>query len=265
MKTIRYFVTVVIIVCMAFMMTACGSGSKIDENSEAQSQGNAAQSTNSDLDVGENLKWPTDSMGNLPGLKGKISAVLKDDSTGQCTVAFSEMAKEDAQAYIAEMKKRGYTGELSVADEESLIHSGKAANGSTAVFTYNVTAKEGTISFGTGDASGQSATAVDMTDAASWPENYMEGVPELVGRIVDVVNDNNKSVTVSLEHVDKAIFEDYIKLLKLNGFTKDVDESTSVSSSDFRAYNAKGEWANACLNIVEGNNTATITMEKPAQ
>ena len=33
----------------------------------------------------------------------------------------------------------------------------------------------------------------------------------------------------------------------------------------FRAYNAKGERVNAYLNIIEGNNTATITMEKPAQ
>jgi len=267
MKTIRCFVTVVIIVCMAFMITACGSGSKTDENNGGQTQGNAGQSgsTNGDLDVGQNLKWPADNMGNLPELKGKITAVLKDDSTGQCTVAFSEMAKEDAQAYITEMKKMGYTGEMSMADEESLIHSGKAADGSTAVFTYNITAKEGAISYGSGNASGQSATAADMNDAASWPEDFMESVPELAGENNDGVHDNNKSITVHLEYVDQAIFEGYIKFLKQNGFTTDVDESTSVSAIDFRAYNAKGEWVNAYMNIEKGNNTATVTMEKPAQ
>lgn len=146
-----------------------------------------------------------------------------------------------------------------------LIQSGKAANGTTAVFTYKITAKEGTISYGPGNASSQSGKAVDMNDAASWPENFIASVPELAGKIVDVVKDNNKQVTVSLEYVDKAIFEGYSKQLKQNGFTVDVDESTSVSTIDYRAYNAKGEWVNAYLNIIEGNNTATITMEKPAQ
>lgn len=266
MKTIKYFVTAMLIVCMAFMITACGSGSKADEDSAVQNQGSVGQSTQGDLDLGENLKWPAESMGKLPEINGKITAVLKDDSTGQCTVAFAEMKKVDAEAYVAELKKLGLTGELDMADSESILHSGKAADGSTAVFAYNITSQEGTLSYGTGDASVQSAdTAVDMNDAASWPEDFMESVPELAGKIVDVVNDNNKNVTVSLEYVDKAIFEGYIDLLKVNGFTKDVDESTSVSSIDFRAYNAKGEWVNAYLNIEEGNNTATITMEKPAQ
>ncbi len=268
MRKIKYLIAAACIVCLTLTLAACGGG-KTEDSGKTEDGGKAAQenagnvSTGAELDFGQNLKWPADSMGKLPEITGKITGVLKDDGSGQCTVAFSEMTKENAQAYIAEMKKMGYTGELSMADEESLVHSGKAADGSTAFFTYNVTAKEGTISYGSGKTSGQSAAEIDRNDAAPWPKNFMESVPELAGRITDVVNDNNKKVTVSLEYVDKAIFEDYIKLLKLNGFTQDADENTSVSAIDFRAYNAQGEWVNAYLRIEEGNNTATITMEKP--
>lgn len=270
-KSIKFLISLGLIICMIVTISACGSSGQEDAKKgtagPAQAGPTVEQQGNgkAEVDIAKNLKWPEDSMGNLPEPKAKITAVLKDSTTGECTVAFSEMSKEDAEAYVSELKKLGFSGELEMADTESIIQSGKLKNGSTAAFVYKLSAKEGTISYGSGSggASVQAAGGpVDMSDAASWPGKFMNSVPELEGKIIDVVSENNKYVTVTLEYVEKKVFEDYIAQLKQNGFTVEVDEKTSVSSIDFWANNSAGDRVHAYLTIEGSNNTATVEMEK---
>lgn len=270
-RNIRFLIALGLIICMSVTISACGSSGQEDAKKGTAGQVQAGPTVEkqgngkAEVDLAKNLKWPEDSMGNLPEPKATITAVLKDSTTGECTVAFSEMSKEDAETYVSELKKMGFSGEMEMADTESIIQSGKLENGSTAVFVYKLTAKEGSISYGSksGSASGPAAGGpVDMSDAATWPDKFMNSVPELEGKIVDVVNQNNKYVTVTLEYVDKKVFEDYVARLKQNGFTVDVDEKTSVSSIDFWANNSAGDRVHAYLTIEGSNNTATVEMEK---
>lgn len=253
-----------LILCGVTMFTACGGGNKTDNNSEkpgtTQGSGGSDNSPGTSINTGQDMKWPSEFMGNLPEPKGKITAILKDDKSGTCTVAFSEMTLEDAKTYAAKIKELGYKDGLEVSDADGVIINGRTNEGYGMGFAYNSTAKEGTVWY-----SKNGSPASDLTDAAPWPKDFIKGVPELDGKIVDVVNDNNKSVTVHLEYVKKENFEAYVEQLKKNGYTVETDEIKNVDSIDFRAYNADREWVHAYLQIRENNNSATVEMEKASK
>ncbi|MFV0467261.1 MAG: hypothetical protein ACK5ML_14580 [Lachnospiraceae bacterium] len=109
-----------------------------------------------------------------------------------------------------------------------------------------------------------SAATVDMTDLTPWPTEYMNGIPELQGKIVDVVV-NEESVYVDLEYVEKSDFENYVEQLREGGYTVDVDETKESSSIDFRAYNENGDWVHAYWTAGEDQNAASIMLEKAEQ
>jgi len=267
-KVIQVLILAAFSVCLVMTLSACGSSG--DDTQSGSLTDNLASGSidtaGGSLDYGNNLQWPEEKMAGLPAPQGKITGVLSDDSTGQCTVTFNEMTQQDAESYAAKIKEMGYTNGLNFADADSIMSGGTNANGEGAFFTYNITAKEGSISYTPQEVNGQSsAGSTDMTDAAAWPEGFINNVPELSGKITDVVNDNNQLVTVTLEAVEKADFEAYVTALKQNGYTVEADESSSVEYIYYHAYNADGEWVNACLSISDDGNSATVEMEKPAQ
>lgn len=152
-KCIRFFLVVTIFICMVMALSACGTGGQDNQNDSSTDKTQTGgiletiENNTENMEFGENLKWPTELMANLPQPTGKITAVLKDDSTKGCTVAFSGMTKEEAQAYVAKIKALGYSNGMEMADEDSIIVNGTVANGGVANFIYNVTAKEGVISY----------------------------------------------------------------------------------------------------------------------
>lgn len=274
MKKARLLIMTIIVIFAMIAMTACGTSSKTNDSNvkktdQTQAGGNSDKNDNSSsssITTGEQLKWPEELMGNLPEPKGKITAVLKDTSQGQCTVAFSEMTKEDAKNYTAQIKEMGYKEDLEAADAESILMSGTAKDGSQVCFTYKIASKEGTVSYiSKGSNSASAANAQDMTDAMPWPKDFIKGVPELAGKIVDVVNKNGTNTTVYLEYVNKADFEKYVNQLKENGYTVEGDETSSVESIDFRANNADGDYVHTYLSIDESGNKATVEMEKASK
>jgi len=264
-----------IIICMGISLAACGSiqktgktGSENQQSAQSQS-GKEAGNNKTTVAAGQNMEWPKEKMANLTEPKANVTAIVKDDTTKQCTVAFGEMSEADAKAYILKLKELGYVNNVvEMTDANSVMFSGESSSGEQVTFIYNISTKDGTIFYdpkGKGTSSISISKSVDMTDAAAWPANFIPGVPELNGKITDVVNDNNKTTTVYLDYVEKAAFEAYVKQLKQNGYTVEVDESTSVTSVDFRAYNAAREWVHAYLNIEQDRNSATIEMEKASE
>ncbi len=265
MSKLKNLVIVSIIAGICISMTACGSSSNSSGSSSTSSPTqtssatqNSGNSEGGTIIAGDNVKWPSNLMANLPEPKCKLSGLLQDNGTGVTTVAFAEMTKEDAAAYVVKLKGLGYTGGMEISDKDSIMYSGTLkSSGGEASFIYNVEAKEGIITY---NPNKPVSTTADMTDAAEWPSNFIKNVPELTGKIVNVVNNNDKDVTVSLEYVQKADFEAYIAQLKKNGYTVEADQTSSVTSIDFRAYNSDREWVRAYFNVKDAD--ATVEMEK---
>jgi len=264
-----------IILCMGLSLTACGgiqksgkAGSEDRQSGQTQSSKNT-ENNKTTIAAGQNMEWPKDKMANMTEPKAKVTAIVKDDATKQCTVAFGEMAETDAKAYVLKLKELGYVNNVvEMTDANSIMFSGESSSGEQVTFVYTISTKDGTIFYdpkGKGAGSVSISKSIDMTDATAWPVNFISGVPELAGKITDVVNDNDKAVTVYLDYVKKADFEAYVKQLKQNGYTVEADESTSVSSIDFKAYNAAKEWVHVYLNITADNNNATVDMEKAGE
>lgn len=221
--------------------------------------------------AGDNVKWPESNMGGLNKPDAKITAVIKDDASGSYNVAFSDMSNEKATQYIADLKKHGYQSIMEVNDADGVMFSGKNSGGVMVTFTYNNTAKEGTVSYlpnspdstmssianpsdsavsnkpntsnstNQGDDSQSTSSKIDMTDVSPWPQDFLSGVPELKGKIVNVLKQNNDSATIDIEYVEKTDFEAYVGTLKQNGFTVDSDETKDSYSYEYRAYNQKGD------------------------
>lgn len=270
MKKIRILLASTMVVALILALTACGGSKKIKlgngTTGEVKPNGNVSVTgkNGESINVGENLKWPKEHMGSLPEIKGKITGVLRDEKTQNCSIVFSEMTLEDAKEYIENMKKLGYSNGMTFSDSETLMISGTAKDNSEASFTYNSSTKEGTVSYRVKgeNSNNQTNTNIDMSGNAKWPEGVIKGVPELKGKITSVINDGSNTVTVSLENVNKSDFEAYIEQLKKNGFTDEINEAKSESYIEFNAYNSDRELVHAYLTIMEGNNSAVIEMEK---
>lgn len=271
MKKVRLLIIAMIAVFTMISLTACGGGKKIKLNGEVTGEikqngdVNITGNNGESLKVGEDLKWPKELMGSLPEIKAKITAVLKDTNSKLCTVVFADMNVEDAKKYIDKIKDLGYSNGMELSDADVLMISGTAKDSSEASFTYNTTAKEGTVTFklqGEGKKDQSPNVTANMTDTASWPKDFIKGVPELKGKIIGVINDNSGTATVSFENVNKADFGAYIEQLKQNGYTVEADEVTSADSIEFSANNAEGDWVHAYFAITESGNNATIEMQK---
>lgn len=268
MKKIRGLFISVFLILIILSLTACGLG-KSKNKGAIQIGGNkkVTGDNGESLNYGENLKWPKEFMGNLPEPNAKITTVLKDENKAQCTVAFNGMSPEEAKNYTNKIKELGYKAEVEVSDADGIMLSGTAQDGSQACFTYNMSNKEGTIFYSKGNTNVQpnnppTNTSPDMTDLMPWPKDFIKGVSELKGKIVNVSKSNDNSITVSVEYVDKKDFEEYVAQLKKNGYTVESSENTDIDSIDFSAYNASGDWVHVHLTIEQNANRAIVEMEK---
>ncbi len=157
------FKLTMLILMMALLLAASGCGAIKDKVSEKVSEGIIEGALGGKVDieeggskitfeegqmeVGEDLEWPKDAMGNLPVPKAKITFIMKDDSTGTCGVTLSEFALQDAKKYLEEITALGFKDGMNIKDETSFMYTGKRDDGSGILFSYTVEAKEGVISF----------------------------------------------------------------------------------------------------------------------
>lgn len=134
-KTLSVLLTAMLI--FTFVLTGCsGSDDKKDKDKDKDTKSGDAT-----IAAGDNVKWPSDKMGGMEKPDAKITAVVKDDKTGNYTVAFSDMSKDSAQQYIDKLKALGYKSIMEVNDTDGILYSGQNSDGVLATFTYNYTAK----------------------------------------------------------------------------------------------------------------------------
>jgi len=131
--------------CLILALAACGADKTSQDSDATQKTENEQQEPS--IEIGEELKWPKELMGNLPEPTGKVTAVMSDETSKQCTVTFGEMSKEDAGEYVKMVEELGYSGGLKVSDSDLISISGDDATGARVDFLYNVSPKEGIITF----------------------------------------------------------------------------------------------------------------------
>lgn len=254
----QILMSIALFVVLSFCITGCSKNSSTVKTDEGE------------IVAGDSVDWPDDNMGDLSEPDATITAIVKDDTTGNCTVAFSEMSKDDATKYLTKLKDLGYQSIMEVNDTDGIMFSGQNAKGILVTFTYNYTAKEGTVSYvvdsddytDSGSGSQIIESSVDMTDVSPWPNGFITGVPELKGKISNVSNMNNVTSTVYLDYVEQSDFETYVATLKQNGYNVDANEYKDSSSYNYGAYNANGDYVNAYMDYE--SKTAEIVMEKAA-
>lgn len=292
MKTKKSLLFLALALTMVFI-SSCGAVK--DKLAENAIEGAIKKATGAEVDIkgdtttiksadgtfqaGDALKWPKEKMGDLPEPKAKITTVMSDDKTKGCTIAYSSMGLDDAKKYIENLLKLGYKDGLSSTDKDAILHSGQKADGSTVFFTYNITSKEGAIVYtppipgspsqsstptvppaGTDSSSKPPQDApVDMTDVVPWPNGFLEGIPELKGKITDIQTRNDVKTTIYLEYVEKSDVQKYIEVLKKNGYTVEKNESTSVDNIHYAGYNEKNDWVEVSW---QGDKRAYVDMEK---
>lgn len=84
---------------------------------------------------GKSLEWPADKMGNIPNIFPKISFVM--DLDGSVIVTFEGLEKDDAEAYVEDLKELGFTeGGAEFTDDAGLMYSKNDKDGNNVTFTY---------------------------------------------------------------------------------------------------------------------------------
>ena len=122
-----------LLVLLAFMLGGCGSNSANNSAGDA-----AASATPSEAQAG--AAWPSQLMGKLPEPKGTVTDVSKylgtkyiasDDTTTQSdmvVVAVEGMGKDNAAAYLQQLKDLGFSGGIESNNGGKIAFSG-AING----------------------------------------------------------------------------------------------------------------------------------------
>lgn len=155
-----------IVLSTAIFLTLTGCGSVEDKIAEKATEGIAEKAVGGKVDItkdgvkiekegvtyetGQDLKWPKESMGDIPEPKAEISAILNADADKGGTVAFTDMSIEDAKKYVEKLKELGYKDGMSFADKDMFSHSGKNSSGASVMFTYSISPKEGSIMYSAG-------------------------------------------------------------------------------------------------------------------
>lgn len=150
-----------IILSTVVIFSLIGCGSIQDKIAEKTSEKAASKAVGGNVDItkdgvkvqkdgvnyetGKDLKWPKESMGDIPEPKAKISAVLNANSSKGGSVVCSGMSLEDAKDYTEKLKSLGYKDGASVSETDVLSYSGKNSSEASVSFMYNISSKEGTI------------------------------------------------------------------------------------------------------------------------
>ena len=248
------------------LLCACGNNNGSSESKISIS--NSDVSAEAVTGEGQTLEWPKELKDVIDSPDGKITYVAKDNVGGGYSVAFSEMQLDTAKKFVSDLKAKGYKAAMDTEDIDGLYFLGQDASNNSVTFSYNLTAKEAafvympkgaTITDESGDDTTSAHTAADvtgipadadMTDLMPWVPNFISGVPELNGKIYNTINDGDTYLTVYFDYVKKEDVIEYIKTLKANGYTTDVQETTDIDRIYFSAFNDKGESVEVSYDIV---------------
>ena len=274
---------IVLIVVLAVLSTACkkkleekitekiiegASGGQVDIDKDITT----IKSGNSTTQMGDNIKWPKDKMGNLPELKANINMMTEDKDTTLGMIYFDNLKKDDAEKYLETIKELNYEEVFSTSSGEGFMYSGKDDDGSEVIFSYTFDGA-GSLSYtdkpfmfennpdgetSTGQFTGDDED-IDMTDDVPWPKEFFKDIPELEGKIIEVSSGSPEDKFVYVEYVTKEGAFDYLEKLKEAGFVESPSESTSGSYISYESGNDKGDYI---VFSWSDNESATISLVK---
>lgn len=262
-KTI--LITIIFITIIAILLTGCKQ--KIEEKITEKVIESA---TGADVDIdkdnavittpegttqmGSNIEWPKDKMGDLKELKANITMFTEDKENTYSYIMFEGLDKSDAEKYLESIKELGYNSVYEITSADGFTYIGKNEDGYEVSFFYSNDGI-GNISYtksGTSDVSVDSnipdqapgdalPEEVDMTDDVPWPKDFFTEIPELEGKITGVSSSGETQKDVYIEYVEKDVAVDYIEEIKEAGFVEDASESMSGDYIEYSAYNSDGD------------------------
>ena len=102
-----------ILTALVWMTAGCASGA----SGSAQSGGTGVASS-----VAKTSQWPQNEYTNavVEPSAGSIDYVLDDRENGRYSVVYSDISREDSEAYIAELEELGYTEVEATREEASM-------------------------------------------------------------------------------------------------------------------------------------------------
>lgn len=282
MKRQFFMVFILVLVILAIITTGCkkkiedkitekiiedATGGQVDINKDTttiKTEGGTTQ-------VGENLKWPKDKMGNLPELKANITMVIEDKEKSLGMVYFDNFKKDDAEKYVEAIKELKYESVFETTSSDGFMYSGKDEDGSEVVLSYfndgtgSLSYADKQFMFNDSNSAGSTGNPsdsedIDMTDDVPWPKDFFKDIPELEGKIIEVSSSSPQDKFVYIEYVTKEDAMDYLEKLKEAGFTESPSESISGGYVNYQAGNEKGDyfvfdWSDsgyATINLVKG-------------
>lgn len=232
--------------------------------------------------VGSNIQWPKDKMGNLKELKANITMVSEDRENVITYIMFEGLEKAGAEKYLESIKELGYKPIYEVSSGDGFTFIGNNENGFEVNFSFsndgigNISVAESTLtkvdninvdssedSLFTGDdiiSEQPSSTTeeIDMTDDVPWPGDFFEATPELEGKITGI-NRSSNEVGLFIEYVEKDVATDYIEKIKEAGFIVDPTEALSSDYIHYEAYNSKEDYI---IILWNNDNTSSLTLVK---
>jgi len=158
MKNITKVLSVSLIIVLLVSLGGCGSIAKkianeaktkiseqLDETTDGTTDETQAQDdTNSDstkadstaitTSDGKGMDWPTKNMGDIKPVSCKITVVLTSGSGG--TVTFEGMKPAEADAYIADFEKMGYSDGMITNDKDGIFFIKTNKAGDNIWFSY---------------------------------------------------------------------------------------------------------------------------------
>lgn len=281
MKRNTLIILILLIAILATLMTGCKK--KIEEKLTEKI---IESTTGADVDIskdnttiktdqgttqmGTNIKWPKDKMGDLKELKANITILSEDKNKTLTYIMFDGLNKADADKYLESIKDLGYKSIFETTSADGFLYVGNNENGFEINFTFSndgvgslTYAESQTVdvdeyqsvqsdtSLFTGDSfTGDSGTTenptsteeIDMTDDVPWPKDFFKGLPELEGKITGVSSSGEKEKYLYIEYVEKENAIDFINKIKNAGFIEGATEAISGDYMNYEASNSNGDY-----------------------
>jgi hypothetical protein len=160
MKAVR-LMAVLLIVAMAFSLCSCGKvEEKIAEKSaemllekalgadvDITKDGSTINVGGGAMEVGEDLSWPKEAMGDMPELKGKVTFIMRGEENKGATVTVSDVKPDIAKEYISILEGMCSEGGIVSEDSEYVVYSGKTDKGASIIFQYSQSDMEAVITY----------------------------------------------------------------------------------------------------------------------
>ena len=217
---------------------ALGDDVKIDTKDNSMS----IESKDGSYKVGENIDWPGDKMNPLPEPNAKVISVSEQEDDESTIVMVHFPSKKESLDYYEQVKTLGFV-EGSVTESEGYFsYMGYGTDNSQVVVSSQGLDDELTLGIITmikdsdyakeffkkveeGEPV-QDLTGEDLTDEVPWPKSDMGKVPELPGKIIDVIKSRDE-INIEFEFVKKEDVFTFIEAIKKLGFDANASEVIS--------------------------------------